>query len=392
MAEFTIPDFLLGQSPEEIHSDMIEKMPSDIDISEGSHPYNYTFPAAYIISRLVQFQLVEAIKMITPQFCQGYDTMAEYHGATRGLVRKEAVSSTGIVNVTAKPGTVISENSIFSTTGINDTLPVEFKSLERCEFNAETTMAVKIEAVLPGSGGNVPADTIITMASSIPGVIAITNPEPTSGGMDRETLDDFIDRIVEFDKNQGQSYVGNAADYKRWAEEVPKVGHASVVMPSDDSGVVTIIITDQNGDPAGKDVCADVYNHIMDPSPLSVDGSPSENEVTGLEKLAPINALLVVIPPISQTVSVTVSVNIDAITTLETVKNALVDAIGEYLASAEQYIYMSDIGAIISSINGVIDYDMSSLRLNGETANIPIAENSRPTISSESITLSLLEG
>ena len=73
MAEFEIPDFLQGQSPEEIYSDMTEQMPSDIDISEGSHPYNYTFPTAYIVSRLVQFRLIEAIKMITPQFCQGYD-------------------------------------------------------------------------------------------------------------------------------------------------------------------------------------------------------------------------------------------------------------------------------------------------------------------------------
>ena len=58
----------------------------------------------------------------------------------------------------------------------------------------------------------------------------------------------------------------------------------------------------------------------------------------------------------------------------------------------ENYIYLSDIGAVISSIDGVIDYGMATLKVNGQTANIPIAENSRPTISEDGIALSLLEG
>lgn len=393
MAEFEIPDFLQGQSPEEIYSDMTEQMPSDIDISEGSHPYNYTFPTAYIVSRLVQFRLIEAIKMITPQFCQGYDTMAAYHGETRGLVRKAAVSAVGTISVTAKAGTVIPEGSIFSTVSVNGSNAVEFRTTEECIFETENTISIGVEAVVPGQSGNVSANTIIVKANDITGITEVTNPTVTNGGMDQESLNDFIDRIVEFDRNQGQSYIGNTADYKRWAEEVSGVGHASVIMPTNDTGVITIVITDQNGDPADADICAAVYNHIMDPTPLSIDGAAPEDEVTGLERLAPINARLLVIPPITQPITLSVLISIDTEkTTLQTVKTALAAAVGEYLVTAENYIYLSDIGAVISSIDGVIDYGMATLKVNGQTANIPIAENSRPTISEDGIALSLLEG
>ena len=393
MAEFEIPDFLQGQSPEEIYSDMIEQMPADIDISEGSHPYNYTFPTAYIVSRLVQFRLIEAIKMITPQFCQGYDTIAAYHGETRGLVRKDAVAATGTISVNAKAGTVIPEGSIFSTVSVNDSSAVTFRTIEECTFETETTMNISIEAIIPGHSGNVSANTIIVKANDIAGINEVTNPTATDGGMDQESLSDFIDRIVEFDRNQGQSYIGNTADYKRWAEEVSGVGHASVIMPTDDSGIITIVITNQNGDPADTDICASVYNHIMDPTPPSTDGRRPENDITGLERLAPINALLHIIPPLTQpiTLSVSISINTEK-TTLQTVKSSLVSAIAKYLVTAEKYIYLSDIGAIISGIDGVIDYGMSTLTINGLTSNIPIAENSRPTISEENINIALLEG
>lgn len=393
MAEFEIPDFLQGQSPEEIFSDMIEQMPADIDISEGSHPYNYIFPTAYIISRLIQFRLIEAIKMITPQFCQGHDTIATYHGGTRGLTRKSAIAATGILNVTAKAGTIIPAGSIFSTLSSNGVASIKYKTIEECVFETEATMDICIEAVIPGQSGNVQANTIIVKENDITGITAVTNQNPTEGGMNEESLDDFINRMTEYDQNQGQSYIGNPADYKRWAEEVSGVGHASVIMPTDDSGIVTIVITNQNGDPADTDICASVYNHIMDPTPPSPDGTRPENEITGLERLAPINARLHIIPPLTQpiTLSVSISINTEK-TTLQTVKSSLVSAIAKYLVTAEKYIYLSDIGAIISGIDGVIDYGMSTLTINGLTSNIPIAENSRPTISEENINIALLEG
>lgn len=392
MAEFEIPDFLKNLDPEDIHNEMITQMPSDIDISEGSHPYNYTFPTAYVLSRLIQFKFIEAIKMITPQFCQGYDSIAEYHGETRGLARKSAIAATGILNVTAKAGTIIPAGSIFSTLSSNGVTAIKYKTIEECVFKTEATMDICIEAVIPGQSGNVPANTIIVKESDITGITAVTNQNPTDGGMNEESLDDFINRIVEFDQNQGQSYIGNPADYKRWAEEVPKVGHAVVINPTDNTGTITIVITDQNGEPADHSICAAVYNHIMDPTPLSANGTSPENELTGYERLAPINAKLIVIPPVTQAIylSVHIKINTDK-TTIQTVKKILTTSVREYLSSAEEYIYLSDIGAIISGIDGVIDYGMNTLTINGLTSNIPIAENSRPTISEENINIALLE-
>lgn len=392
MAEFEIPDFLKNMDPEDIHNEMITQMPFDIDISEGSHPYNYTFPTAYVLSRLIQFKFIEAIKMITPQFCQGYDSIAEYHGGTRGLTRKSAIAATGILNVTAKAGTIIPAGSIFSTLSSNGVASIKYKTIEECVFETEATMDICIEAVIPGQSGNVQANTIIVKENDITGIIAVTNQNPTDGGMNEESLDDFINRMVEFDQNQGQSYIGNPADYKRWAEEVPKVGHAVVINPTDDTGTITIVITDQNGEPANLSICAAVYNHIMDPTPLSTNGTRPENELTGYERLAPINAKLIVIPPVTQATYLSVHIKIDTEkTSIQAVKKILASSVREYLSSAEEYIYLSDVGAIISGIDGVIDYGMNSLTINGLTSNIPIAENSRPTISEENINIALLE-
>lgn len=330
MAEFEIPDFLKNQDPEDIHNEMITQMPSDIDISEGSHPYNYTFPTAYVLSRLIQFKFIEAIKMITPQFCQGYDSIAEYHGGTRGLTRKSAIAATGILNVTAKAGTIIPAGSIFSTLSSNGVASIKYKTIEECVFESEATMDICIEAVIPGQSGNVQANTIIVKENDITGITAVTNQNPTEGGMNEESLDDFIKRMVEFDQNQGQSYIGNPADYKRWAEEVPKVGHAVVINPTDDTGTITIVITDQNGDPADLSICAAVYNHIMDPTPLSTNGTSPENELTGYERLAPINAKLIVIPPVTQAIYLSVHIKIDTEkTSIQAVKKILTSSVRE---------------------------------------------------------------
>lgn len=388
MAEFVVPDFLLGQSPEEIHQEMIEQLPVDIDVSEGSIPYDNTFPTAYVLSMLIQFRFTEMLKMITPQYCEGYDDMAEYHGETRNIIRKSAVSAIGTLDITANEGTVIPKGSIFSTVSANGTPAVEFQTTEAVSFDTDSTITVNIEAVTPGIDGNVPENTIILKVSDISGITAINNSSPTTNGMEQESLTDYINRIVEFDQSQGQSYIGNPADYKRWAEEVEKVGHADVILPASDDDLITIIITDLNGEPAAQSICADVYNHIMSPTPPSTTGQETEGETTSLERLAPINAHIQVISPAVSSITLSAHIKIDAEkTTLAIVQSALYTAVKEYCKTATDYIYLSQIGSLITDINGVIDYDMDQLLLNNTSENIAIPPNTRLTINETDITL-----
>lgn len=388
MSEFVIPDFLQGQSPEEIHQEMIEQIPSDIDMSLGGHPYNYTYPTAYTIAMFVQFRLTEAIKMITPQHCHGYDEMAEDHGETRGMTRKEAIAATGKIEVGAKAGTVIPTGSIFSTASINGVASVDFQTTEEVTYETDTTKSISIEAVIPGAEGNVQPNTIIVKTNDVDGITSVNNSTATTGGMKEESLDDFIDRMVKFDQKQGESYVGNDADYKRWAEEVEGVGQASIKQPTTDDGMITIIISDQNGDPAAPKICADVFNHIMNPTPLSKDGTQPEGMTTGLNRLAPPNAYICVTAPktVNPTIYASVQINTD-LTTLDEVKTAFTKALQQYFLEATEYIRMSTVGALLKAVKGVVDYDITSLRINGQTNNVPIESDTRPVITESNITL-----
>ena len=47
-----LPEFLQNTSVDEIHGEMLNSMPDDIDKSQGQHPYNYTRPTAMEISRM----------------------------------------------------------------------------------------------------------------------------------------------------------------------------------------------------------------------------------------------------------------------------------------------------------------------------------------------------
>ena len=48
----------------------------------------------------------------------------------------------------------------------------------------------------------------------------MTNPERASGGTEEETDDELRQRILEANDMMDTSYIGNHADYKRWAESV----------------------------------------------------------------------------------------------------------------------------------------------------------------------------
>lgn len=73
---------------------------------------------------------------------------------------------------------------------------VIFKTTEAVVLKAgDTSVDAPIEAVEPGSAGNVATNTITKIIDPISGIESVTNPEPTSGGRDAETDEEFRYRI-----------------------------------------------------------------------------------------------------------------------------------------------------------------------------------------------------
>lgn len=375
--ELELPDFLNNSSEEEIHEKMLSNLPEDIDKSEGGFPWDFTRPTAIEIAELKEYVLVEVLKSLSPVTCEE-SYLLDYHADGRGLVRRESVNSTGYVTVTAKAGLVIPLGYGFSTEADDEGNTIDFVTTEEVTVDSLGNAKIPIEAAEGGSASNVGVNTIVLHAGDETGelldeIISVTNEEAVTGGLDEEDDDTLRERIVEYDRSHDISYVGNVADYKRWALSVPGVGAVTVIPAKDDSGTIKIILMDQNGVPASKQIQDAVYDYIMRPDSES-------------DRLAPPNAVLEITAP------ETVVVNISAVVYLREaeigdVQNDLKAALQSYLlnvSSNDSAVRISAINSILGAVSGIYDYD--SVQINGVSKNVDLESGQMPVLGTVTIT------
>lgn len=377
MAEFITPVFLQNNSTDEVHRKMLALLPSDIDASEGGHVWNLTRPTALIIAEMCEFILPELIKIIFPE--SSYGEYLDGHAKLRHLERHKATEATGAITITGEAGTVIPSGSLFSTASINSEPSVAFATTSKVTIPQAGSITAPIKCTEPGVIGNTPANTIIFNTSAIPWISAVTNENPTGGGADQESDESLIDRILEYDQNQGANFVGNASDYKRWATSVDGVGDAKTVPPEDDSGLVTIILTDASGQPASEQLCEAVYNYIMAPNNPDM-------------RLAPVNASLSVVPPQTLSIAVKATVELGENYTIESARAAFFDTLSAYLSSATESseIKYTKVWEALSSSGGVSDFTNLQIGIKGEsfgTVNIAVPSMSVAVVSLDDIDL-----
>ena len=378
MVDFETPVFLQNHSPEEVHALMKRVLPADIDMSPGGHAYNLTIATALVVSEVCEFVLPEVIKLIFPEY--SYGEFVDGHAKGKGLTRRPATAASGTLTITGTPNTVIPAGRMFSTAAVNDEPSVDYRSIKTVIIPEDGVVTVDIECMQTGIIGNAPANTIVLVSSLLSGITGVTNEEPVTGGTEEEDDASLIARIVEFNKSQGESYVGNAYDYKRWAMSVAGVGSAKVIPAQDTSGLVTIIITDSNGEPANEQLCAAVYDHIMRPS------APDE-------RLAPVNALLSVEAPATMRISIQVTVEPVEGVTIEAVKTAYMAQLALYLPEAleDKEIKYSRVWAALSATEGVNDFTDLQIGIRVDntviygTSNIEVTEDQLPVIASEDL-------
>lgn len=375
--ELELPDFLNNSSEEEIHEKMLSNLPEDIDKSEGGFPWDFTRPTAIEIAELKEYVLVEVLKSLSPVTCEE-SYLLDYHADGRGLVRRESVNATGYVTVTAKAGLVIPLGYGFSTEADDEGNTIDFVTTEEVTVDSLGNAKIPIEAAEGESASNVGVNTIVLHTGDETGelldeIISVTNEEAVTGGLDEEDDDTLRERIVEYDRSHDISYVGNVADYKRWALSVPGVGAVTVIPAKDDSGIIKIILMDQNGVPASKQIQDAVYDYIMRPDSES-------------DRLAPPNAVLEITAP------ETVVVNISAVVYLREaeigdVQNDLKAALQSYLlnvSSNDSAVRISAINSILGAVSGIYDYD--SVQINGVSKNVDLESGQMPVLGTVTIT------
>lgn len=381
MADFVTPPFLENTSVEEIFEKMVEIIPSDIDVSQGSHTWNFLRPTALVGAYMCQYVLPQVIQLIFPEW--SYGEFLDAHATTRGMERKAATAATGEVTITGAEGTVIPAGSIFSTASLNNNDPsIDYATTEEAEIPEAGSVTVSVECTQTGTIGNTGEETVVLAGSRITGVTGVTNEEPITGGTDEESDASLILRIMEYDATQGESYVGNVADYRRWAMSVSGVGNVTIIPANDDTGLVTIIVVDANGDPATEALCTAVYNYIMSPD-------------DPLQRLAPINAYLAVNPPTTLEIGIKATVELAEGASIEGVQNAFLEQLAKYLpeATTEEEIKITRIGACLTATEGVNDYaDLQIGVISGGTveygdSNIAVANTELPVVSLEDLDL-----
>lgn len=375
MAEFIIPDFLGNSSVDDIHQTMKGILPADLDVSEGSHAWNFTRPTALIASELREFIIPEVIKLVFPQW--SYGEFLDGHAKARSITRRAATAASGEITITGEVGSQIPAGSLFSTASVNDEPSVDYETLEAVKVPEGGSITVAVQCTQTGTVGNTTEKTVVLVASKLTGITAVTNDEPITGGTEEEDDVSLINRITEYDKSQGDNFVGSPADYKRWATSVPGVGEATIISAQDDSGLVTIILTDANGEAATEQLCMSVYNYIMRPD------DPGE-------RLAPVNALLKVVPPSTMAIIIKATVELEPEATIESVRTAFMQQLALYLPVAmdDQEIKYTKVAAALSAAAGVNDFSGLQIGLKGEaygTANIPITTQELPEVSAGDI-------
>lgn len=369
--EFIKPDFMENNSAEEIHERMMNNLPSDIDDMPGGFPYDFTMPTAEEKDEFINYHLVRALMIAFPQYA--WDEWLDLHGQQVHIERHQPEKAYGNVKVSGTVGTEIATGTIFCTPATDTGPSIEYSSLEDAVIGEDGYVIIDVEAVESGTESNVGANTITLMAKPNKAVTEINNPERITGGTERESNDDYWDRIAaEYDNSM--TYLGNDADYVRWAKQAG-AGDCIVVSAAEGPGTVKLVLIDGNGQPANEKLVQDVYNYIV-----------SENDRS--KRLLPTACAKLICGP-ATTVKVNFTITglvYDETTDIQKIKNDFAEAIKAVYAKAktENVLRYNDVRPLItgiegsdnSGIAGVEDFD--TFLMNGEMKNIRLSKEEYP--------------
>lgn len=341
-----------AQTEQAIRDRMLAVISSRLDKREGSFTWDAIAPVALELAELyIQLGLLYRVTFVSTSHGEYLETRAREWG----LTRHPATHATGTLALTGTSGVVVPAGT-------------RFRTITGTEFELTTDVGIDvggvgiggIRAIVAGTGGNVLADTITEIPVAIQGLQAVTNDEPTTGGADIESDDALRERLLERISRPATS--GNIYHYIQWAKAVPGIGDARVIPIWNGPGTVKVILLDANRQPASAELVTEVVSYI--------------------EAERPIGATVTVVAASAVTVNIGATVEYDAGRyTLDDITTAVEQAITAYLTQVsfrQDYVSYAKLGAVIMGVDGVTDY--SGLLVNGDTANIALADDEVPVL------------
>ncbi len=334
---------------EDIKSDIISNIKTDIDVREGSFTNDMISATAYEIWKMYQ-SLDAILPMIYIDETSGIyidKRCAEY-----GITRKSGTKATAQLTFNGTNGIVIPKGKVFLT---NEGLEFILDNDITIFGGAATGTATAQEV---GDSYNVAADTIKRQFVNQSGISTVSNTL-AAGGNNQETDQALLARLYNFMQKPATS--GNANQYRQWALDVTGIGEAKVFPLWNGPGTVKVVIVDSEKQPVTVTMVNNVKEYI--------------------ESVRPIGATITVVSGTGKIINNKAKLTIASGYTLQQISNLFKEAIKEYLkntAFKSSYISYAKIGTILLGIDGVVDY--SNLLINGGTANILLSEEEVPTL------------
>jgi uncharacterized phage protein gp47/JayE len=170
------------------------------------------------------------VDQVWPDTCNAANL--DVWGARLSLPRKASVAASGTISIAGTTGTTVAAGSL-----------VQRADGRRFATQAAVTLLggaalVRVVASQAGYAGNTAPLTALSMASSVTGTVTGVTVDDAGldGGADEEGDDPFRARLVQ--RFAAAPGVGTAADYERWALEVPGVTRAWVLPGNQGAGTV----------------------------------------------------------------------------------------------------------------------------------------------------------
>jgi uncharacterized phage protein gp47/JayE len=271
------------------------------------------------------------------------------HARTRGLSPKPASAASGQLVLTGSVGVTVASGLQFRPRGGG----VLYQTTADTTLDDSGTATVSARATTTGTQGNLSDNTAATLLSAPQNVDSTATIQTMRGGTDAESDASLLARLLELMRRPPAG--GNKYDYRRWAMEVSGVTEAYVYPLRRGYGTVDVVIT-ANGDLPSEETLNAVQAHIDDLRPVTAK-----------------NTLVMAPEPVS--VDVFVRVSLDGLS-LDEARSRITQVLTDYfnrLAPGEIAV-RTQLGALISDITGVVDYDLTA-----PTANV-VPEVSAKTV------------
>lgn len=354
----------MSRDIESIHDDMMMALSDDYQKTPGYPTYDFTRAFAFGCASLSE-DLDTAEEHLDIYKMSGED-LERFVYQHRGLSRKEGNKATTTIDVISGDCT-INEGDLFSTKS-----GIVFQATETKTVSDGDSFSV--EAILSGTQGNVAANTITQVPSTISGLTSFTNLDPATGGTSDESDSDLLQRYLD-----NLLYPDNGCNqqaYINWATSVDGVGRAKVFPLANGAGTVEVCITSTDMGVPTADVIADVQEYI-DPGQTGTGAGT-----------APVGAVCTVTGATGKTINVSATLNVASGYTVAGVTEeievnitAYLKEIAFYRLSIDQYqtyVSYAKIGECIMDAEGVLDY--TNLKVNNGTASVQLTDREVPVL------------